>query len=172
MQENCTIKEKILNFEKDIKINYFILNNIFWFDFIFQILREKNDSYIDFLKIFNESKDLRLELISSLFYLQLKLIQKNLFIEFEFKYILISKKNDKIQFFINPKIKIINLLNFEKILLQKRYNLKKLKTKNDITNEFILKNTNKLFQLKNNNFKNNFDTNFFIKSYCYDNLII
>lgn len=172
MQEYCTIKEKILNFEKDIKINYFILNNIFWFDFIFQILREKNDSYIDFLKIFNESKDLRLELIASLFYLQLKMIQKNLFIDFEFKYILISKKNSKIQLFIDPQIKIINLFNYEKTLLHKIYNLKKLKINEEITNDFILKNTNKLFQLKNNNFKNNFDTNFFIKSYCYDNLII
>ena len=172
MRENCTIKEKILNFEEDIKINYFILNNIFWFDFIFQILRKRSDEYDDFLKIFNESKDLRLELISSLFYLQLKMIQKNLFIEFEFKYILMSKKNNNIQFFIDPKIKIINLLNFEKNLLQKIYNLKKLKIKDEITNKFILKNTNKLFQLKNNNFKNNFDTNFFIKSYCYDNLVI
>jgi hypothetical protein len=100
------------------------------------------------------------------------MIQKNLFIDFEFKYILISKKNSKIKLFIDPQIKIINLFNYEKTLLHKIYNLKKLKTKNNITNEFILKNTDKLFQLKNQNLKNNINTNFFIKSYCYDNLII
>ena len=161
------LKYRILNFERDSRINNYILNNIFWYDNIFRIKRNKKN-YTDFFLFFCNNLKYQKEIIACLFYLQLKLIDKNLFISFDFNHMTIKIKMNQVIINIDPKIKIININNNQKNVLLKIYNLKK-NYKNEIFKfeKFISYNT--LFLLRFKEYINVNDQ--YIKIFCYDNLL-
>ena len=161
------LKSKILSFKRDYKINYFILNNIFWYDNFFRIKKQKK--YNDFILFFCNNLKYQTEIIACLFYLQLKFIEKKLFISFDLNLMTIKVKMNQVIIYIDPKIKIINLNNQQRNHLLKIYRLKKKNNINEIFkfDKFIIYNT--LFLLKLKEYIKVEDN--YIKIFCYDNLL-
>lgn len=160
------LKSKILNFQRDYEINYFILNNIFWYDNFFRI--KKQQKYNNFILFFCNNLKYQSEIIACLFYLQLKFIEKKLFISFDLNLMTIKVKMNQVIIYIDPKIKIINLNNQQRNHLLKIYRLKKNNI-NEIFkfDRFIIYNTLFLFKLKEYiKVKDKY-----IKIFCYDNLL-
>lgn len=161
------IKSNIINFEKDNKINYYILNNIFWYDNIFRIKKKK--IYANFILFFCNNLKYQKEIIACLFYLQLKLLEKNLFILFNLNLMTIKVETNQIIIYIDPNIKIINVNNHDKNILFKIYSLKNKNYLNEIFkfNKIISYNTLFLLKLKEHiNVSNQY-----IKIFCYDNML-
>lgn len=169
---NLTItKNKIINYDRDYYINLFIINNIFWYDNIFRILKYKNFKRSNFFILFYKNKKYQSEIIASLFYLQLKMINQNLFISFDFNNLFLKIDEPNIKIYIDPNIKIINIFDKEKELLLKIYNLKKI-NKNILIecNRIIYYNTLFLLELKESLIKKK-NINNYIRIFCYDNLV-
>ena len=156
------IKKYILNIELNKKINQQVLKNIFWFDFYCFILKEKNKFFYSL-----DTIDLNSEIIKTLFYLQLKMINQSLFINLDFKKIFINIKDQTIKIYIDPSISIINLNKNQKKILHDIYILDKNENINFENELIIKKSTKKLLELKNN-FK---CKKFIIRSFLFDNYI-
>ena len=170
MFDLTTLKNKIINFEKDYKINTFIINNIFWYDNFFRIIKQKNKrSGEDFLEFFNNNIEYQEEIIACLFYLEMKFIERKLFILLDLSLLKIKKTDNKIKFYLDPHMKILNIHIENKKLLFKIFNFKKYVNSELLKlDKFIQYNV--IFLLKLKNSINKKKINQYIKLLYYDNL--
>lgn len=170
MFDLTTLKNKILNFEKDYKINTFIINNIFWYDNFFRIIKQKNKKRgEDFIEFFNNNIEYQEEIIACLFYLEMKFIERKLFILLDLSLLKIKKTENKIKFYLDPHMKILNIHIENKKLLFKIFNFKKYDNSELLKlDKFIQYNV--IFLLKLKNSINKKKINQYIKLLYYDNL--
>ena len=170
MFDLTVLKNRILNFEKDYKINYFVLNNIFWYDNFFRIMKHTNKKSLeDFINFYNNNIEFQEEIIACLYYLEMKLIEKKLFILLDLSLLKIKKKDNKIKIYLDPYMKILNINIKDKELLLKIFNIKKYDNSDLLKlDKFIQYNIVFLLKLKNS--INNKRINQYIKLFYYDNL--
>jgi len=170
MVDLTVLKNKIINFEKDYKINYFIINNIFWYDNYFRIIKQNNKKIVaNFISFFNNNIEYHLEIVVCLFYLEMKFIERKLFILLDLSLLKIRKKDNKIKIYLDPEMKILNINNVDKDLLLKIFNFKKYDNSDLLKlDKFIQYNIVFLLKLKNSINKKRI--NQYIKLFYYDNL--